>query len=192
VTLAPPLTQPPQGTVLLPDFFARSPLEVAPELLGKLLVRETNGVTRWGRLVEVEAYCGPHDLAAHSARGLTPRTKVMHGPPGHAYVYFIYGMHHCLNFVCQPEGMPEAVLVRALEPGPDIGRCSGPGLVCRALGIDRQLNGAPLQPPNLYLLDDGRRPEAVFQTTRIGVQYAGEWKDRPWRYCVDSPYLSKR
>jgi DNA-3-methyladenine glycosylase len=182
----------PEGTILDASFFDRPTLDVARELLGKLVVRERDGEIRWGRMVEVEAYCGPEDLAAHSARGLTPRTKTMYGPPGHAYVYFIYGMHNCLNFVCQPEGVPHAILVRALEPGPGTGRCSGPGLVCRSLGIDRSLNGALLEPPHLYVVDDGCRPTAIHQTPRIGVDYAGEWKDRPWRFCLDSPHLSKR
>ena len=111
----------PVGRVLGPDFFAGDTLEVSRDLIGKLLVREVNDTVRWGRLVEVEAYCGPDDRAAHSWRGLTPRTQVMFGPPGRAYVYFIYGMHHCLNFVTRPEGEPQAVLVRALEPGPGVG-----------------------------------------------------------------------
>lgn len=181
----------PGGAVLDPGFFDRSPLEVAPELLGKLVVRQTDSWIRWGRLVEVEAYCGPEDRAAHSSRGLTPRTRTMFGPPGHAYVYFIYGIHHCLNFVCQPEGVPQAVLVRAMEPGPETGRCSGPGLVCKALDIDRSLDRAPLVPPHLYVVDDGWDPGTIYQTRRIGVDYAGEWKERPWRYCVNSPHLSR-
>ena len=152
-----------------------------------------DGEVRWGRLVEVEAYLGPDDLAAHSSRGLTSRTRVMFGPPGHAYVYLIYGMHHCLNFVTRPEGQPQAVLVRALDPGPGTPRASGPGLVCRALAVDRQLNGVPLEPPLLYVADDGcrPRPEAIFTTPRIGVGYSGAWAERPWRFCLDSPYLSK-
>ncbi len=149
-------------------------------------------MVRWGRLVEVEAYCGPDDLAAHSARGLTSRTSVMFGPPGHAYVYLIYGMYHCLNFVTRPEGVPQAVLVRALEPGPGVGRCSGPGLLCRALGIDRAQNGRPLRPPDLYVVDDGVRPAAVHRTPRIGVDYSGEWRELPWRFVVNSPHLSRR
>src|SRR5207248_4195846 len=149
------------GAPLPLDFFSRPTLEVARDLIGKLLVRETPDGVRWGRLVEVEAYCGPDDRAAHSWRGLTPRTRVMYGPPGHAYVYLIYGMHHCLNFVTRPEGIPQAILVRALEPGPGVGRCAGPGLVCRALEIDRALNGAPLTPPDLYVVDDGFRAGRV-------------------------------
>jgi len=180
--------------VLGPGFFAGGTLAVAEDLVGKLLVRETDHDVRWGRLIEVEAYCGPEDRAAHSWRGLTRRTMVMYGPPGRAYVYFIYGMHNCLNFVTQPEGAPQAVLVRALEPGPGVGRCSGPGLVCKALEIDRSLNGAPLEPPALYVVDDGFRPApgAVVRTPRIGVGYADRWADLPWRFCLDSPHLSRR
>ena len=183
----------PSGRPLDQGFFVRDTLTVAYDLLGKLLVRRVDGEVRWGRLVEVEAYCGPEDRAAHSWRGLTQRTRTMFGPPGRAYVYFIYGIHHCLNFVTRPEGQPQAVLVRALEPGPSVGPCSGPGLVCRSLGIDRSLDGAPLQPPILYVLDDGFRPAAaaVFQTKRIGVDYAGDWSERPWRFCLDSPHLSR-
>jgi DNA-3-methyladenine glycosylase len=144
-----------------------------------------------GRLVEVEAYLGPDDLAAHSARGLTRRTATMYGPPGHAYVYLIYGMWNCLNFVTRPAGEPQAVLVRALEPGPGVGRCSGPGLLCRALEIDRSLDRAPLEPPELYVVDDGFRPEKVLRAPRIGVDYAGDWKHHRWRFCLDSPHLSR-
>lgn len=165
---------------------------MAKDLLGKVLVREVEGRQLWGRLVEVEAYCGPDDLAAHSSRGLTPRTRVMFGPPGHAYVYLVYGMHHCLNFVTRPEGQPQAVLVRALEPGPGVGRCAGPGLVCRALSIDRSLNGVALEPPSLYVRDDGFRPARIHALPRIGVDYSREWRDRPWRFCLDSPHLSRR
>ncbi|MGH7881413.1 MAG: DNA-3-methyladenine glycosylase [Candidatus Dormibacteraceae bacterium] len=180
------------GEQLDEKFFDRSPLEVAPELLGKLLIRGDGSRQQWGRVVETEAYCGPEDLAAHSARGLTPRTRVMFGPPAHIYVYLIYGIYHCLNFVCQPEGVPQAVLIRALEPGPGVGRCAGPGLLCRALGIDLALNGRPIQPPHLYLVDDGYSPVEIHQTPRIGVDYAGDWRGRPWRYCLNSPHLSRK
>ncbi len=183
----------PAGRVLGPEFFARDTLQVSADLLGKLLVREVGWEVRWGRLVEVEAYCGPEDRAAHSWRGLTPRTRTMFGPPGRAYVYLVYGMHNCLNFVTRPAGCPQAVLVRALEPGPGVGRSSGPGLVCRALDIDRSLDGAPLEPPALYVLDDGFRPgpAAVVRTPRIGVDYAGEWAARPWRFCLSGAHLSR-
>lgn len=115
----------------------------------------------------------------------------MYGPPGHAYVYFIYGMWHCLNFVTRPAGSPQAILVRALDPGPGVGRCSGPGLVCQALEIDRRLDGAPLKPPALYVVDDGYRASAVHALPRVGVAHAGEWRDRPWRFCLNSPALSR-
>jgi DNA-3-methyladenine glycosylase len=115
----------------------------------------------------------------------------MYGPAAHAYVYLVYGMHHCLNFVCRPAGEPHAVLVRALEPPSGGGRMSGPGLVCRALGIDRSQDGAPLVPPALYLLDDGFDPGPIVATPRIGVDYAGVWRDEPLRLVVDSPHLSK-
>jgi len=156
-----------------------------------VLVREFEGRRLSGRLVEVEAYLGPEDLAAHSARGLTPRTATMYGPPGHAYVYLVYGIWNCLNFVTRPAGEPQAVLARALDPGPGVGRCSGPGLLCRSLEIDRSLDGKPLAPPGLYLVDDGFRPGRVLQAPRVGVDYSGAWKDRPWRFCLDSPHLSR-
>lgn len=121
----------------------------------------------------------------------------MYGPPGHAYVYLIYGIWHCLNFVTRPAGEPQAVLIRALEPGPGVGRCSGPGLLCRALQVDLSLNGAKLEPPLLYVADDGFRPEEIRQTPRIGVDYAGAWRDRPWRFLyapassIPSPAASR-
>jgi len=179
--------------VLGPDFFDRDTLAVARAVLGKLLVREIDGLRVWGRLVEVEAYLGPDDLAAHSAGGRrTPRTEVMYGPPGHAYVYLTYGMHHCLNFVTRSAGTPQAVLVRAIEPGPGVGRASGPGLVCRALDIDRRLNGVALKPPHLYLVDDHAPRRRVYVTRRIGVESSGEWAGKPLRFCWDSPFLSRK
>ncbi len=155
-------------------------------------MRELDGQRLWGRLVEVEAYLGPDDLAAHSRGGRrTPRTEVMFGPPGHAYVYFTYGMHWCLNFVTREKGIPQAVLVRALEPGPGVGRCSGPGLLTRALSIDRALNGVALQPPDLYVVDDGAPPRRISITPRVGVQGTGRWEKRLLRYVIDSPALSR-
>jgi DNA-3-methyladenine glycosylase len=183
----------PQGTVLGPDFFARETTAVARDLLGKVLVRTVAGGELWGRLVEVEAYLGPDDLAAHSSGGRrSPRNEVMYGEPGHAYVYFTYGMHFCLNFVTREAGGPQAVLVRALEPGPGVDRCGGPGLVTRALKIDRTVNGLPLRPPDIYLVDDGAPRGRVHATPRIGIAGSGlQWERRLLRYCLDSPYLSR-
>src|SRR5208282_5763547 len=130
------------------SFYDRDTIAVARELLGKYLVHGE----RVGRIVEVEAYLGPHDLAAHSARGLTGRTKVMFGPPGHAYVYFIYGMYHCMNVVTEREGHASAVLLRAIEPVRHVGgRTCGPGLLCRALHIDRRLNAHDLLSDDFYI-----------------------------------------
>ncbi|PZN34639.1 MAG: 3-methyladenine DNA glycosylase [Proteobacteria bacterium] len=188
----------PTGSKLPRAFYARETLTVARELLGMHLVRVANGRRQVGRIVETEAYKGPEDLAAHSARGRTPRTEVMFGPPGHAYVYFIYGFWHCLNVVTAREGVPHAVLIRALEPLEGIEDTThGPGLLCRALGIDRRLNGADLAGPpvaeGLWLerpVEGGRRPR-IGRSARIGVDYAGAWARKPWRfYDRESPYVS--
>jgi DNA-3-methyladenine glycosylase len=190
-SLAP--AHPPPGQVLGADFFARGTVGVARDLLGKVLIREIDGWTAWGRVVEVEAYLAPDDLASHAARGRrTQRNEVMYGDPGHAYVYFTYGMHFCLCFVTREAGIPQAVLVRALEPGADVGRCSGPGLVCRALKIDRAVNGLPLRPPDIYVVDDQAPRQRIFSTPRIGIGGTGpRWERRLLRFCVDSPDLSR-
>lgn len=175
-------------------FYVRDPRDVAVDLLNKVLVHDdpVHGLIG-GRIVEAEAYLGAGvDPGSHAFRGPSRRNITMFGPPGHLYVYFTYGMHWCLNFVTREAGVPQAVLVRALEPGPGVGRCSGPGLVTRALSIDRALNGAPVQPPDLYVLDDGVPKRRIFVTPRIGVQGTGRWEKRLLRYCVDSPALSRR
>ena len=175
------------------SFYDRDTIVVAQELLGKHLVHVVAGVERVGRIVEVEAYLGPHDLAAHSARGRTKRTEVMFGPPAHAYVYFIYGFWNCLNVVTAAEGVPHAVLIRALEPVAGIDDTThGPGLLCRALHIDRQLNGVSLRQAPLWIERPAayRRPR-VARSERIGVDYAGDWARKPWRFFDrDSPYVS--
>ena len=176
-------------------FYDRDTIAVARELLGKLLVHRAGGVTRIGRIVEAEAYLGPHDLAAHSARGLTPRTKVMFGPPGHAYVYLIYGMYYCMNVVTQAEGKASAVLLRALEPVKNVaGRTQGPGLLCSAMDIDRRLNGHDLLSTNFFIADDGYAvTAAIIKRPRIGVDYAGHWAKRLLRfYLRGNPYVSRR
>ena len=176
------------------DFYARGTLTVARELIGMHLVRADGGTIRRGRIVETEAYQGPRDLAAHSSRGRTARTEIMFGPPGHAYVYFIYGFWYCLNLVTAAAGVPHAVLLRALEPVAGIAdKTWGPGLLCRAMHIDKKLNGADLCGDALWLERPpaSSRPPRVARSARIGVEYAGDWAARPWRYYdKDSPYVS--
>lgn len=175
------------------SFYARETLTVARELLGMHLVRATATGKQVGRIVETEAYKGPDDLAAHSARGRTPRTEVMFGPPGHAYVYFIYGFWNCLNVVTAALGTPHAVLIRGLEPitGVDL-PSHGPGLLCKALNIDRSLNGADLLGDVLWIERprEYRKPR-IARAPRIGVDYAGHWADKPWRFFdEDSVHVS--
>jgi DNA-3-methyladenine glycosylase len=176
------------------SFFARSALAVARDLIGARLVHDDGRSVRTGRIVETEAYLGPRDLAAHSSRGRTARTEVMFGPAGHAYVYFIYGFWHCLNVVTAAPGVPHAVLLRALEPLEGITeRTSGPGLLCRAMHIDRRLNGIDLEGDVLWLerAPAGAPPVRIGRSPRIGVDYAGVWARRPWRFFDRaSPYLS--
>jgi DNA-3-methyladenine glycosylase len=175
-------------------FFDQSVLTVARALLGMHLLHDDGRRLRAGRIVETEAYRGPQDLAAHSARGRTARTEVMYGPGGHAYVYFIYGVWNCLNVVTGPAGVPHAVLLRALEPLDGLrARTWGPGLLCRALHIDRRLNGIDLRGARLWLerAPRGAPPARIARATRIGVDYAGAWAARPWRFFDrDSPYVS--
>jgi DNA-3-methyladenine glycosylase len=176
------------------SFFERGTLSVARALIGMHLVHDDGHTVRAGRIVETEAYLGPRDLAAHSARGRTPRTEVMFGPAGHAYVYFIYGFWNLMNVVTGPPGVPQAVLLRALEPLARLtGRTWGPGLLCRALHIDRRLNGADLLGDELWLEYPRPRTRAlrIARATRIGVDYAGDWAQRPWRWFDrDSPFVS--
>ena len=178
------------------DFFNRSVHKVAPELIGATLL--FNGVG--GRIVEVEAYHHT-DPAAHSHRGRTPRNAVMFGPPGYAYVYRSYGLHWCLNFVCEPEGSASAVLIRAIEPTLGLDRmrrrrrltderllCAGPGRLCEALGVTGTDNGLPLDSPPFEIFARTGKPE-IAAGVRIGITKAA---DLPWRYgLAGSRYLSK-
>jgi DNA-3-methyladenine glycosylase len=164
--------------------------EVARALLGQVLVRVDGGRVRAGRIVEVEAYLGPHDLACHSSKGRTARTEVMFGPPGHAYVFLIYGMHHCVNVVT---GRGAAVLLRALEPveGLEGRRTDGPGRLTKALGITRAHDAHPLDTPPLYLAH-GAKVTCVAAGPRIGVDYAGAWAKRHLRFWErGNPYVSR-
>jgi len=175
------------------SFYLAPTLTVARRLLGMHLVHVVAGERRVGRIVETEAYLGPHDLAAHSSRGRTPRNEVMFGPPGHAYVYFIYGIWHCVNVVTRSAGIPHAVLIRALEPVKNVDLPTwGPGLLCRAMGIDRAQNGFDLTAGPLSI-EAPLRPATVriARAARIGVDYAGDWAHKPWRFFDrDSPYVS--
>ena len=168
------------------EFYDRNTITVARDLLGKLLVHVSDGVERIGRIVETEAYLGPHDLAAHSSKGLTPRTKVMFGPPGHAYVYLIYGMYFCMNVVTEREGHASAVLLRAIEPVKNIeGRSCGPGLLCKAMKIDKRLHGHDLLSKDFFLAAPVKAE--VFKTVkgpRIGVDYAKHWARRHLRFYI--------
>jgi len=184
-----------RGSRLARAFFARPALAVAPDLVGLHVVRNVGGALRIGRIVETEAYMGPEDLAAHSARGRrTARTEVMFGPPGHAYIYLIYGFWNCLNVVTAPAGVPHAVLIRAVEPIAGLGAPTwGPGLLCRAMGIDRSLNAVDLRGELLRIERPraGRRAARIGADRRIGVDYARAWAARRWRFFDrDSPFLS--
>jgi len=166
------------------SFFARSALTVARELIGMHLVHDDGVRVRRGRIVETEAYQGPRDRAAHSARGRTPRTEIMFGPPGYAYVYLIYGVWNCLNVVTASAGVPHAVLLRALEPLAGVDdRTSGPGLLCRAMHVDRRMNGLDLRGEVLWIERPRRAARlAIGRSPRIGVESAGLWALRPWRF----------
>jgi DNA-3-methyladenine glycosylase len=187
------------------SFYARPVLRVARDSIGKILVHETADGIVSGRIVEVEAYRGPEDRAAHSFSGRrTPRTEVMFGPPGYAYVFFVYGMHWNFNLVTTAAGAPEAVLIRAVEPlsGLELmarrrGLAStrreltnGPGKLCQAFAIDRSAYGADLTSGPLYLLD-GPSPKLA-RGPRVGIDYAEEWAQKPWRfYDPASPFVSR-
>ncbi len=197
------------------SFYDRDTITVARELLGKFLVHKSRGVGRVGKIVETEAYLGPHDLAAHSARGLTERNKIMFGSPGHAYVYFIYGMYFCMNVVTEREGHASAVLLRAIEPVKNLeGRTCGPGLLCRAMKIDRKLNGHDLLSDSFFIAESSdcgratvlRRPNmggaaappyqkkfSIVKRPRIGVDYAKHWAKRHLRFYIKSnPFVSRK
>ena len=182
-------------------FYLKPTLDATAALIGKHLVRRSaEGITA-GRIVEAEAYIGGPDPACHATRGMTERNRVMFGPPGHAYVYFIYGMHYCFNVVTRPAGRPEAVLIRALEPtdGIDLMRrrrgmddlrrlTNGPAKLCQAMAIGRDLNGVDLLGDELYIEDRRQRAPALVWRTRIGIR---EGVDLAWRCCADgNPFVS--
>lgn len=172
--------------VLGREFYQRSAVEVARDLLGKYLVRRTRGGEMRGKIVETEAYCGLEDLACHSSAGRTPRTEVMFGPAGRAYVYLIYGVHHCLNVVTQGPGA--AVLIRALQPLDRVekeGVASGPGKLCRWMGIGRNFGGWDMTVGRrLWVASSGELDPEIESSPRIGVNYAGHWAKKRWRFFI--------
>lgn len=176
------------------QFYNRETSIVAKDLLGHYLVHRSEGVERIGKIVEVEAYLGSHDLACHTSKGLTKRTEIMFGPPGHAYVYLIYGMHHCFNVVTEETGIGSAVLIRAIEPVANItGRTQGPGLLCKSMLINKTHNGADLLGKNLFITDaEYEKPTRITEAPRIGVQYAKEWADKLLRFYIQgNAFVSK-
>jgi DNA-3-methyladenine glycosylase len=189
-------------SLLLRSFYARPTLQVARELLGMRLVRQEGGQRIGGLIVETEAYIGEQDLGCHARAGRTARTQVMYGPPGHAYVYFTYGMHWMLNFVTEAEGFPAAVLLRAIEPlegletiaarrlgQPPARWMDGPAKLCQALGIDGHLNGVDLCDPQAGLFIESGQPVPDSSVTigpRVGLYHVPEpWKSIPWRFRLD-------
>jgi DNA-3-methyladenine glycosylase len=185
-------------------FYQRDTLLVARELLGMRLVRRSKDGTTSGIIVETEAYIGFNDKASHASRGMTGRNEVMFGTGGYSYIYFIYGIYYCFNIVTEKAGYPAAVLVRALEPLEGIGLMAerrgikevtpknivtltnGPSKLCRALSIDKALNGADLCGDELYIaVPEDPRSFTIISTPRIGIHYAGEAVDYPWRFIVE-------
>lgn len=177
------------------SFYAKDPVEMAQELLGSLIVHTlSDDDIRVGRIVETEAYRGTDDKACHASKGLTERTAPMFGPPGHAYVYLIYGMYDMFNIVTWPEGEAAAVLIRGLEPVSGLeGRTDGPGRLTRAMGLNRAHNKRSLQGPELIITPGNTAStDVIVASSRIGVDYAGEWAKKEWRFFFkDNPFVSK-
>lgn len=190
------------------NFYNRNTIKVAQEILGKFLVRKIGKKIIAGKIVETEAYVGPSDLASHASRGKTARTAPMFGPPGHAYVYLVYGLNYCFNIVTEKENYPAAVLIRAIEPtdGIDLIKkfrknqkiifnlTNGPGKLCQALKIDKSLNNSDISKNILWVEDRGLKikPSEIVAAKRIGVDYAGQYKNKPWRfYLRGNPFVSK-
>ncbi|MBI2670346.1 MAG: DNA-3-methyladenine glycosylase [Candidatus Yanofskybacteria bacterium] len=190
-------------------FFNRPTLTVAKELLGKFLIRKIGRKTIAAIITETEAYCGPNDLASHASRGMTKRTEVMFGTPGHAYIYLIYGMYHCFNIVTERDGYPAAVLIRGVKLATNLNdparlnfgisangakaegisqNLGGPGKLCRYFQINKLLNNEDLtMSKKLWLEDRGVKikPDQIKRSSRIGVDYAGPYKDKQWRFMLD-------
>lgn len=174
--------------ILPRKFYARHTLKVAEDLLGRFLVREYRGKIWRGLITEIEAYIGEDDLACHASRGKTPRTEVMYGEPGRAYVYLIYGMYHCLNLVTEGKDYPAAVLIRGLRvENVDSRKTNGPGKLCRFLKIDKKLNKWDLTKGKKLWLEH-RKPQnkcpKIMKTKRIGIDYAKHCREYLWRLTI--------
>lgn len=205
------------ATLLEKDFFKGDCLSLSKELLGKILVRNINGLELKGRIVETEAYIGKIDKASHAYNGRrTARTETLYAEGGVTYVYLIYGMYHCFNVITGKKDEAEGVLIRALEPlnefdylsekrfnknnynelnkSQRLGLTNGPGKLCKAFSIDKSLINNPLYiKEELYIIDDGFKEFEIVETTRIGIDYAEEAKYFPWRFYIkDNPYVSKK
>jgi DNA-3-methyladenine glycosylase len=179
--------------ILSQAYFNRRTLVVARSLIGKYIVRVIDGRIITGKIVEVEAYVGPKDKACHASKGRTQRTEVLFGPPGIAYVYLIYGMYHCLNVVTEREEFPSAILIRAIEIDGEL--IDGPGRLCRALQIDRRLNRVDLTTGEFLWFEDrgvSVKRRDLGSHPRIGVDYAGEWADRLWRFRLRTVAIPSR
>ena len=191
--------------ILDSDFFQRHPLKVARELIGAELYHKKGNAVTSGIIVETEAYIGEEDQGCHASCGPTSRNIVMYGAAGHAYIYLIYGMHHCLNVVTEHEGVPAAILIRALEPceGVEIMRslrsdrpphelASGPGRLCQALDIQRSLNGLDLCGNGILFFETGDAPQCIHTSRRIGIAADELAKSRPWRFLIPgNPHVSR-
>lgn len=179
---------------LTQSFYERDTTTVAKELLGKYLIHHLGDKQLIGRIVEVEAYLGQHDLASHSSKGLTKRTEVMFGPAGFAYIYLIYGRYYCTNIVTEKASIGSAILIRALEPIKNLtGKTQGPGLLSHAMQIDLSLNRHDLQSEHFYVAEQEHEPKPLMVARpRIGVSYAKEWAKAPLRFYIkDNAFVSK-
>ena len=204
------------------NYFQQPTLRVAQDLLGQFIFRKINNQILVGLITETEAYCGPNDLASHASKGRTPRTELMFGEAGQSYIYLIYGMYNCFNIVTEKKDYPAAVLIRSIEPikGIDLmiknrfnnkksiihpssrerrdqnsPTANGPGKLCQALQIDKKLNGLKLCKENKLWLQDSNlkiKPSQIVKAKRIGIDYAGSYKDKPWRfYLKNNCHVSK-
>ena len=179
------------------NFFHQNTFKIAKALLGKFIVRKIGKKTLIGKIVETEAYYGPSDLASHASAGKTERAKIMFDKPGTAYIYLIYGMYYCFNIVTEAKDFPAAILIRAAEPLNLRQEANGPGKLCRAFKIDKKLNGENLiASKKLFLAANPKEKIKSIQikkAKRIGVDYAGKYKDKLWRfYLKDNPFVSQK